>query len=553
MRPSVKIKWFEWSRCADTGSRSRWLLIFPILTLSFGSAAHTTIPIPTPDLEADLATPAHASCRDDLLLVVQPGIDTTNFTTDFRLCGPDAPAQAHCRAARDLLGLMPGLAVRTATRPHNGALAARLGLDRCYILSGPTGTDAAAMAQQLAALDLVFESVEPLSLGRADEQDFHEADDAELLPNDPLFFSQYALENFGQTIWGVPGKRDADIDAGSAWGISTGSPSIIVAVIDSGISLSHPDLAGQLVGGYNFTSADTSDFDDKWYGHGTHIAGVIGAHLNNGIGVAGLAPKCRLMPVRVIDRFGFTAEQWVAEGIIYATDYGASVLNISIGFASGTTLLRSAVQYAYQSGVVVCASSGNIATDPIGFPARYPETIAVGASDNQDQIASFTSAGPEMTVAAPGRNIYSTWDLNSDPDTYKRLSGTSFAVPYVAGTAALILSVNPTLTPAQVQGVLEHTTDDIGATGWDQASGWGRINAHRALQRARSLPWLTNPSCRADLNADGLLDFADLQYFLAALSGGRPEADLNADGMLDFYDLQRFVLLFSHGCGQTQP
>jgi len=525
---------------------------FPILTSTAGAG-----PVSEQIPANQVLSPAEpmgdlSSIPNAVLLVVGPDINHEDFAAARRLSSPDPDAAGQIAAANRVLTGSPSFELKAAIRAANATLAASLGLDRCYILSADDARDLDVLADQLQSLDLVFESVEPLAIGTAADSEGHDATDAGPLPNDPLFSFQYGLENFGQTIWGVVGKPDADIDASLAWGVTRGSPSVIVAVIDSGISLSHPDLEGQLVRGYNFTSANSNDYDDQFYGHGTHIAGVIGGLLNNGIGVAGLAPQCKLMPVRVIDRFGFTAEQWVASGIIYATDQGASILNISIGFASGSQLLRSAVQYAYASGVVICASSGNIASDPIGFPARYPETIAVGATDNQDLVASFTSTGPQMTIAAPGRNIYSTWDTNTDPNTYARLSGTSFAVPYVVGTAALVRSVNPALDPGGVRSVLVRTADDIGEAGWDQASGAGRVNAFHAVRLAMTLPGAADPSCRADLNHDGGVDFADLQYFLSLFAVGSLHADLNGDGLLDFYDIQTFLILFSQGCTQTQ-
>lgn len=528
----------------------RWVCILPILTTTAASTAaiDTVVPAKNPEI-SDLAVPE--ALPDALLLVVRPGVVVTDQVA-FQIPGSEPETAGQCAAATHLLTRSPGHNLTGVRTPANADLAHRLGLDRSYILTLSPGTDAALLTAQLRTFDRVFESVEPLAVGRADESEGQDATDAGPLPNDPLFPLQYALENFGQVIWDAAGKPDADIDASLAWGISRGSPSVIVAVLDSGISLSHPDLAGQLVHGYNFTSANTADVDDQFYSHGTFIAGVIGGILNNGVGVAGLAPGCKLMPVRVIDRFGFTAEQWVVDGIIYATDHGASVLNISLGFSSGSSLLRAAVQYAYESGVVLCASSGNIATDPIGFPARYPETIAVGATDNRDLVATFTSPGPEMTIAAPGRNIYSTWDTNTSPDTYSRHSGTSFAVPYVVGTAALIRSINPSLSPAEVRSVLIRTAEDVGAPGWDESSGAGRVNAYSALRLARTLPGHAQDFCRADLNADGEVDFADLQYFLAAFAGNRPEADLNGDGHLDFYDIQTFLIFFSQSCTQTQ-
>lgn len=452
----------------------------------------------------------------------------------------------------DTLSHIPHLQIAPACEPIDRAHAQLLGLDRIYILTCDAQVDAATIADLLGCESLVFESVEPLAVGHADDDrsiPVSPTDEPLAPPNDDLFPLQYALENRGQEIWGTPGIAHADINAVRAWTITRGSSDVVIAVLDSGVSQSHPDLAGQLVAGRNFTSADPDDTDDAFVSHGTHIAGVIGALTNNHMGVAGLAPLCRIMPIRVIDRFGFTFEEWVANGIIYAADHGATVLNISIGFPSTTNLLRSAVTYAHAQGVVICASSGNIATDPIGFPARLPETIAVGATNNRDEVTGFTSPGPQMTIAAPGRDIYSTWDTNSLPNTYIRKSGTSFAVPYVVGAAALIRSVRPDLSPEQVRHALVETATDVGEPGWDQFSGSGRLNAHQALLKALSIvPAEREPWCRADLNGDFILDFTDIQIFLEAFSQQDAVADLVRDGQFDFFDIVAYIEMFERGC-----
>jgi subtilisin family serine protease len=470
-----------------------------------------------------------------------------------RLVAADPALAGACSAAGAALGRFPGAHLAPAASPRDADLATALGLDRMFLVTSAGDPDRTGLSQNLARMPLVFAAVEVLGSGHLDADDAEEASDRLPLPNDPYFPLLYALENSGQSIWGVDGTVDADIDAAGAWGVSKGSPQVIVAIIDSGVSLGHPDLAGQVVRGRNFTTPDVNDFGDDYVGHGTHVAGIIGGLWNNGVGITGLAPACRLMPIRAVDRFGFTAEEWVASGIIWAVDNGASVLNISIGFPEATSLLHAAVQYADAKGAVICASSGNIATDPIGYPARYHETICVGATDNRDEVTSFTSTGPQMTIAAPGRDIYSTWDTTAEPDTYKRKSGTSFAAPYVTGAAALVRSVNPTLSPAQVRGVLTGSAEDVGDPGWDEASGSGRLNALGALLLARRTPGDADPTCAADLNADGALSFADVQIFLQAYSDGSPPADFNHDLRIDFYDLQSFLAAYGGDCETTSP
>ncbi|GAB4385319.1 MAG: hypothetical protein Kow0022_10770 [Phycisphaerales bacterium] len=433
---------------------------------------------------------------DKVIVRVVPGVDL---------------AQGHVPVFEGIEALVPGVAalnqvlshwhiqgVRPAVSPQNRALGSRLGLDRYFVIDCPQASIARPLAEELRALVGIVEVAEvdePMDALASRGED----DDRTLsfeIPDDPGFALQWSLENTGQTIRGLTGTNDADIDATEAWAITLGSESVVVAVLDAGISLSHPELQGQLVEGQNFTSTDPFDVDDSWVSHGTHIAGIIAARWGNDEGIAGLAPQCRVMPVRVVNRFGWTFAEWVSEGIIWATDHGASVMNISLGFPTSSSLLHDAIRYAFESDVVICASTGNIATNPIGFPAAYPETIAVGATDNNDELASFTSTGPELTLCAPGRDIYSLWDTNSMPDTYDFKSGTSFAAPHVAGVAALVRSINPTLSAPDVRRVLAVTCDDIGLPGRDPITGgagstrrrrstWLLLSPGRAPTRAR--------------------------------------------------------------------
>ncbi len=532
------------------------LAILPILTLAATTpwvhaytedAEHQG----TSSVEFDRPDVANGFCSDRLAVKIRPNTVFEEFTPgQIRLQDDFGPGDQIAQVNEILAGL-PGAFVQAAFQAANTELARELGLDRVFVLRVQPGTDLTTLATDLAAFDGVFEAVDRIAVGVMDSDADAGADDSVMIPDDELFPVLYGLENRGQVIWGVEGVVDADIDATRAWQITNGSPDVIIAIVDSGVSLSHPDLAGQFIQGRNFTSGDPDAVDDQWVSHGTVVSGIVGGLLDNEIGVSGVAPGCRLMPIRVMDRFGFTFEEWIADGIIYAVDNGATVLNISIGLPSASSILRDAVVYAYQSGAVICASTGNISSDPIGYPAKYPETIAVGATNNQDLMATFTSTGPEMTLAAPGRNIYSTWDTTSEPDTYKRRSGTSFSTPYVAGTVALIQSVNPTLTPDEIRSVLVRSADDVDATGWDENTGAGRLNAFKAVVLATSLPAVATPNCLVDLNGDGMIDFADVQLFLDAFASEDSLADLNNDGAYNFFDIQIFLTLFGDGCTQS--
>lgn len=520
--------------------------------LSVVAVALTSLPFAARHASANAAGSWTSENNPDIVVVrVVPGVDL---------------AQDHVPAFQGTETLVSGVAVlnqvlshwhvqgvRPAVSPQNRALACRLGLDRYFVIDCPQASIAPALAEELRALVGIVEVAEvdePIDAltGRG-------VDDDRILsfeiPDDPGFALQWSLENTGQIIRGTPGTSDADIDATEAWAITFGSESVVVAVLDAGVSLSHPELQGQLVEGQNFTSTDPADVDDSWVSHGTHIAGIIAARWGNSEGIAGLAPQCRVMPVRVVNRFGWTFAEWVSEGIIWATDHGASVINISLGFPTGSSLLHDAIRYAFESDVVICASTGNIPTNPIGFPAAYPETIAVGATDNNDELASFTSTGPELTLCAPGRDIYSLWDTNSMPDTYDFKSGTSFAAPHVAGVAALVRSINPSLSAPDVRRILAVTCDDIGLPGRDPITGWGRLNAAAAVTLAAAQPRPVSNTCVADLNADGHVDFIDLQLFLAAFTAGEPIADRNHDGVFDFFDIMRYLDEFLSSCTQT--
>lgn len=482
-----------------------------------------------------------------IIVRVRPGVVALSERLGFT--GPGISARQVEACARTL-DSPHAIGVQRSLHALDIERAARIGLDRYYTIE--VSGDAASIAGGLSAFDELFELVEVDQPMRA-THGLNAPPEAnqQALVNDSLFGQQWALENTGQLIRGVWGTAGADVGAIEAWTYTRGKHNVIVAVLDSGISLSHPELAGQLVEGINLTSGNAADVDDPWVSHGTHIAGIICGRQNNGVGIAGLAPGCRIMPVRIINRFNWTLEQWLAQGVVWATDHGASVLNISLGFPSATAMQRDAIRYAFERDVVICASSGNIATDPIGFPARLDETIAVGATDNRDGVASFTSTGPALTLCAPGRDVISTWDTSSSPDTYLVLSGTSFAVPHVAGAAALVRSLNPRLTGAQIRRVLAVTCRDLGAPGKDPQSGWGRLDIPAALGLALTYPVGADATCVTDLNDDGSVDFNDLRIFLEAFAERKSIGDWNNDGRFTFHDVLGYLAAYEGGCIQT--
>jgi len=279
-------------------------------------------------------------------------------------------------------------------------------------------------------------------------------------PDDPGFMNQ----------WGM-----VKIQASQAWDMTTGSPSINIAILDTGVDLDHPDLANKVISSVDFTHS--SSLDDV-YGHGTHVAGIAAAMTNNSIGVAGLGYTSTIMNVKVLSDSGAGAYSWIASGIIWAVDNGAEVINMSLGGPSDSSTLEEAIDYAWSKGVAVIAAAGNSGTTAPFYPAYYTNCIGVAATDANDARASWSNYGDWVDVAAPGVSIYST--LKNDGYGYK--SGTSMASPHVAGLAALVFT---TVSDAngdgklndEVRNLIEATCDDIGLSG----IGYGRINAAQAV------------------------------------------------------------------------
>jgi type VII secretion-associated serine protease mycosin len=268
-----------------------------------------------------------------------------------------------------------------------------------------------------------------------------------------------------------------------AWA-STKGAGVTVAVVDSGVTGTHEDLAGSVLAGTDFVSPGGNGWNDQFW-HGTFVAGIIAAHLGNGRGIAGAAPGVKILPVRVLDGGGSGSSSNVAAGIIYSADHGARVINLSLGSSVPDVGMHLAVQYAVSKGAVVVAAAGNAGQSgsPRIYPAAFPEVIAVGAVDSHDQRAAFSNVGDYVDVVAPGVNILSTYNVTSH--SYASGEGTSFATPYASAEIALILATNPKLDVASVRHVVEITAHDLGPVGRDSSYGYGLISS-RALLRANS-------------------------------------------------------------------
>jgi thermitase len=299
-------------------------------------------------------------------------------------------------------------------------------------------------------------------------------------PNDPSFKDQWGFNNTQQS----GGTADADIDAPEAWDKTKGSSSVKIAVIDSGVDKSHLELRNKIVAEKNFV--DAGGIEDG-NGHGTHVAGIIAAATNNGQGVAGTCPECRLMIAKVLDSSGRAGQSYYSdliEAITWAADNGANVINMSLVGDLDSPALKEAVDYAVGKNVIVVAGAGNCGDNNFGnnfctrqnqplYPAAYSNVIAVGATDKSDKRASFSNYGSYVDVAAPGVEILST----ARGGGYVKMSGTSMASPVVAGTVGLILSAG--ISPGQARSALENNADRVSGSGSDWSKG--RINAAAAV------------------------------------------------------------------------
>lgn len=320
-------------------------------------------------------------------------------------------------------------------------------------------------------------------------------------PNDPMFGEQWALNNGGDN----GGKVGAHIDALKAWLTTQGSEEVVVAVLDSGVDYTHPDLVKNIwfrpdevpayyddelgtiddQNGFNSAENDSDPMDDN--GHGTHCAGVIGAEGDNSIGVAGINWRVKLMPLKFIGRGGFGSTKNAIEAINYAVDRKKAGVNVRIINASwGSTLyskaLEDAIRSAGEQGILFVAAAGNNSTDndrKPHYPSNYdlPNVISVAALDRTDALASFSNyGGRTVHIAAPGKDILSTW-LN---DAYREASGTSMATPQVAGVAALIVASNPKINVEELRRRLVASSDKLDSLNGKVESG-GRLNAAKAL------------------------------------------------------------------------
>ncbi|MEU4163752.1 S8 family peptidase [Actinoplanes sp. NPDC026670] len=272
--------------------------------------------------------------------------------------------------------------------------------------------------------------------------------------------------------WDIP-----KIHTTEAWQKSTGA-GVVVAVIDSGVDGTHPDLAANMVSGFDATTDQAGATTDR-HGHGTHVAGTIAAVTGNATGVSGVAPDVKIMPVKVLGDDGSGNMSDTAEGITWAVDHGAQVINMSLGGTQQVAAVSNAIKYARSKGVTVVAAVGNSREQgsPTSYPAADAGVIGVAATDSNDRVGVYSNAGNYVDVAAPGTDILSL----APNGQYKTMSGTSMASPHVAALAALLKSYQSSLTPDQIEATLEKSAVDLGPAGFDNDFGNGRVDALAAL------------------------------------------------------------------------
>jgi len=332
---------------------------------------------------------------------------------------------------------------------HGGKRGKRFKQINVQVVELPAGSDDVAVARDLAK-SRHFKFVE---LDRIVQ---HAA-----MTNDPSLPSE----------WHLP-----KIQAPTAWDYSGGS-GVIVAVLDTGVDATHPDLAAAMVPGWNWYDNNSNTADV--YGHGTKVAGTVAAVGNNAQGVAGVAYQARIMPIRVTDTSGYGYWSAMANGIMWAADNGARVANISFAQTCGSATIQSAAQYMRNKGGVVVIAAGNTGGEITD--AKIGEVTCVSATDSNDARASWSSYGAAVDVSAPGAGILTT----TSGGGYASVSGTSFAAPVTAGVYALMMAANKSLSPASLDSILYTTAVDLGTTGYDLQYGSGRVDALAAVAKAR--------------------------------------------------------------------
>jgi len=428
------------------------------------------------------------------------------------IAGPAAPsarpaaAKGKYASGEIIVKFQPGAAAAAKQEAHKlagGATKSSIASRNLELVRVPPGREQDFIERynknpnvQYAEPNFIRSIPEPLS----------HAPGSEVVPGDFYFDEEWGLNNTGQMFQCIPwpfggelcfyiGTPDADMDAPEAWAISTGSPTVKVAVIDTGIDYTHPDLAGQYVGGYDYLNGDNDPMDDQ--GHGTHVSGTIAALMNNQTlgeeeGVVGVAPNVKLLAYKVCGADGNCDDFAIQQAVDAAVAAGAKVLNMSFGGPDISQSLNEAIQRAWNANVLTVAGAGNNGDTALFYPAAFENVIAVAAYDEDHRRASFSTYGDWVEVSAPGNVIMSTYPMSAcgggsstpgDMGCYTWLSGTSMATPHVSGAAALVWSRGDVATAAQVREILLQSADGQGVASvrLDSWTQYGGVNLHDAL------------------------------------------------------------------------
>ncbi|MCA9310407.1 MAG: S8 family serine peptidase, partial [Phycisphaerales bacterium] len=364
-----------------------------------------------------------------------------------------------------------------------------------------------------------------------------------LTPNDPLYGG----------LWGLNQANDQDMDAPEAWDITTGDSSVQVVVLDVGMQQNHPDLnqvtgmdfSGSIPGGGPANECDN---------HGTAVAGCVAAIINNNLGVVGVAPDCIVKSGKIGTSTSFfglclgtfdSQPSMLVNALNWSVTSGARVTNSSFGYTNSAAV-NSAYASARTNGVIHFVATGNDGSSTISYPANLPSVNAIGAMAASGNRATFSQYGVGIDLSAPGQGINSTDRTGADGyeagDYVSALDGTSFASPYAAGVAALVISANPSLTVDEVEQILYSTAVDKGVAGYDTTFGWGFINAYNAVLAAAP------PSCPGDATGDMMVDFDDLNEVLINWGTAGPDGDLDGSNSVDFDDLNLVLSNWGNAC-----
>lgn len=416
---------FSWYQKWHTGAQVT--LIHFLVLMAFVSAITLLLQTPLVEYSKEQLAAAAASTRD----TYAPGKLLIQFKTGVKEADEEPALKAH---GAKKVGSIPEI--------------------RVHIISVPQGAEEKVRA----------------ALARNPRVQFVELDyrvPSDVIPNDPYYPSEWHAPKIG-----LP----------EAWDTTIGSSAVTVAVLDAQVH-PNPDFVPNLVTGYNARADRGDPGTPNACQHGTNVAGVIGNIGNNGVGTAGVSWNTKIMPIVIGDAscYGLYSDQ--AEAIIYATDHGVRVINLSYSGPNSSATLESAINYARSKGALFFASAGNTGNNTPGYPAAVEAAISVGATASNDTRASWSSYGPTVDIVAPGAGIYTSTSATG----YGAKSGTSFSSPMVAGLAALVWSVNPNLSNTQVWEVIRQNADDLGTAGRDDYFGWGRINAARTIAAAKLL------------------------------------------------------------------